>query len=111
MRIRLNPSFFDHAPDQLIDQLIQFFRIPLRSIVQPLLIQLFGNPAHFDQLFDDRLLADASRSCGLLDIRIAVLETALEKEFRQLVEQFFEAEPIERRRYPLGVFGERLFDR
>ena len=53
--LRLNPSFFDHAPDQLVDQIVQFLGVAFRTVRHPLLQEAFGNASHFDQLLEDCL--------------------------------------------------------
>src|SRR2546422_100422 len=74
-----HPTFFDHLPNQLIDELVEFFGFTFRSVFKPLIEQALRNATHPDQLLDNRLPQGFER-VWITDIAKAVLETALKEE-------------------------------
>ena len=74
-----HPSFFDHFPDQLIDELVEFLGVAFTPVFEPLVKQALRNAAHLDQLLDDRL-TQGINSVWIAHIAKAVLKTALKEE-------------------------------
>src|SRR4051812_21084619 len=77
--LRLNPSFFDHAADQLVDEIVQFLGVAFRTIRHPLLQQALRDASHFNQLLEDGL-TERIEIMRVAHLAKPVLESALEKE-------------------------------
>ena len=92
--LSLDPSFFHETADDLVDELVELLRIALAAIVQPLLQQALGNLPHLHEFFDDRL-PQRFEVVRITDIAKTVLEAALKKELRHLIEEFLQAEAVE----------------
>src|SRR5215468_7642042 len=99
----LNPPFFNQPADQLLNEVIEFLRFAFAAICHPLLEQALRNPAHFNELLDDGL-PQGIKIVWIADIAESILKPALKKELRELIEELFQTQPIERRWDPLCVF-------
>ena len=84
----------------MIDQFVEFLGVAFAAIFQPLLQKILRDTAHLNELFDDRL-AKGVEVVRIAHVLKAVSKTALKKELRHLVQQFFQAEPVQRRGNPL----------
>src|SRR5213594_3316241 len=100
-----HPPFFDHLPNQLIDELVEFFGFTFSSVFKPLIEQAPGNATHLNQFLDNRLLQGIKR-VWISYIAKAVLKAALKQELGQLVHQFLEAEAVEWRADAFCVSGD-----
>ena len=75
----LHPAFFDHALDQLVDELVEFLGFAFAPVLEPLIEQALGNTSHLDELFENGL-TQRVESVRVAHVLKAVAEAALQEE-------------------------------
>src|SRR5438128_1838299 len=93
------PSFLNHAANNLADHLVELLRFFRFGIVEPVVHHLLRDVSHLDELLDDGVPEVLACIVPGITPRI-VWKTALQKKLRQLVNQILEVQAVQQRAVP-----------